>query len=383
MRIGDYEVLELPKVSGTGEVMAARRPGSTTPLVLHLEREDEGLAEDPLIVRTCRALVGLRHPGLQPLVDVGVHERRVFTVYEAQPGRTLAALWQARGRAPFSGAAATALSLPLCEALAVVAARNPGFVFGDLRFSRVEVTSKGEGCLLEVARGCLDRGGAARANVVGMVRVVLPQFLSPEAARGLRLDARADVFAVGAVLYTLVSGASPLPTEDSFALLQRLVAPEPLPAVATVAPGLSPELCAVIDRALRKDREARFPDAAALAAALAALPRAPEPLPSFLQAPLEVPPADAVVTQGAQVSPVPGVLVTACAMRWEDLQPRPPVQGYEARHCDRCDQAVVRASTTVDAVPLALVGRCLALSPPPLGLFASLRNRLLRRVRKT
>ena len=118
--------------------------------------------------------------------------------------------------------AATALLLPICEALAAVAAQSPGFVFGDLRFSRVQVTPTGEGRLLEVARGCLDRGGQARANVVGMVRVVLPQFLSPEAARGLRLDARADVFAVGAVLYTLVSGASPLPAEDSFAQLQRL-----------------------------------------------------------------------------------------------------------------------------------------------------------------
>lgn len=107
-----------------------------------------------------------------------------------------------------------------------------------------------------------------------------PDYMSPEQARGLPLDPRSDVFGAGSVLYEMIGGRPPFGGRSPEAIARAVVAHEPRPLAAR-RPDCPPELVAIVERAMAKEREARFGSAEALRAALEAFARAagrrPEP----------------------------------------------------------------------------------------------------------
>jgi serine/threonine-protein kinase len=214
------------------------------------------------------------HPGAVAILDDDVaSDGAPFLVMELLRGRTLAARLHEAG------------PLPVAEALGVVAsvldvlaaAHDKGIVHRDLKPENLFETEGGEIKLLDfgIARlreGLGTRGPSAHTQS-GMMMGTLG-YMPPEQARGQgdAVDARSDLWAVGATLFTLVTGRTvheaPTPNE---ALLLAMTAR--LPPVQTMAPTLPLAVAEILDRALAFDKSARFEDARAMQAAVEAARR--------------------------------------------------------------------------------------------------------------
>ena len=96
-----------------------------------------------------------------------------------------------------------------------------------------------------------------------------PQFLAPELLEGEAPSPRTDVYAMGVLLYEMFTGRVPFDDNDTARLVRRVIS-EKAPRVETLRPDLPPELRDILERAIARDPEARFPDATSLADAISA-----------------------------------------------------------------------------------------------------------------
>jgi hypothetical protein len=105
-------------------------------------------------------------------------------------------------------------------------------------------------------------GSGEMATIAGVV-VGTPGFMSPEQAVAGEIDARSDVFALGATLYHLLGGVPPFHGSSATEILDRTVMDAPRP-LGSLAPGVPPDLVTIVDKAMARDPDARYPDAAAM-----------------------------------------------------------------------------------------------------------------------
>jgi tRNA A-37 threonylcarbamoyl transferase component Bud32 len=255
-------------VGGLSTVYAAiDRDGAR--VCVKLLRED--MKHDPIVrgrfLREAAIVGAIDHPA-RVAID------RTFTtddglalhVMELVEGEGLDRLWRRLGRRlPARGA--LRIAHQLLDLLVVCHAR--GVVHCDIKPANLIVSSAG---MLRV----IDFGDAyapaqAPTDLLADVAVGTPSFMAPEQVTGdAELDARVDVFAVGALLYTLLSGKM-LARGRSHDESLFLAATQRAKPLAEVAPDVSDEIAAVVDRALSFERDRRFPDARSMHAAIEAL----------------------------------------------------------------------------------------------------------------
>jgi len=199
------------------------------------------------------------------------HERvcQVYEVGEVQ-GRPYIAMQYVDGQ-PL-GQLATELTfeqkaLVLREAAeGVHAAHRAGLIHRDLKPSNILVERSDDGRLkpyvmdFGLAHDWGEKGHTATGSVLGT-----PHYMSPEQARGEvgQLDRRADVYSLGATLYFLLTGQSPIPGENGLEILANINTREPTPP-RTVNPDIPQDLEAIVLKCLEKDRSARYDSARAL-----------------------------------------------------------------------------------------------------------------------
>lgn len=208
-----------------------------------------------------RMMAALRHPGIVQVYDygenaqVGAH-RLDFLVMEFIDGTPLSAKIQQAGR--LSPAETMAAIAQVADALQ--AAHDAGIIHRDVKPSNLLVRPAGAIVLV-------DFGVARSTGVTGITstNVVLgsAHYMAPEQAEGRPVTAVTDVYAVGAVAFSCLTGRPPYVGDNPLAVLAQLVhgAPPVLP------PDVPPAVAAVVMRALAKDPGQRFPSASALAAA--------------------------------------------------------------------------------------------------------------------
>jgi len=214
--------------------------------------------------REVAVLAELRHPNVVEYLDHGVwSDGRPFLAMEWLDGEDLG---KRTRRQPLGMRDAVELVRRAAQALAAVHAR--GVVHRDLKLSNIFLV-KGRGTAIKV----IDFGVVRPAEPDGFTTapgtiVGTPHYMSPEQARGEAVDPRADVYALGSVLFRLLTGRNVFETEHVIALLGRLVLEDP-PRVASVRFDVSPTLDEVVGRALSRNRDARYPHAGEFARALA------------------------------------------------------------------------------------------------------------------
>jgi serine/threonine protein kinase len=262
-----FEIVSRARKGGEGQIFQGRDRQTGGIVAIKLLHEEAFSA--PRFDREVELLTELSHPGIVQYIAHGILDRRRFLVMEWVEGKTLSQLLS-HG---LTLRESVAVAGRIADVLASVHAR--GIVHRDIKPSNIMFL---EGSLERVK--LLDFGIARPVGPSSMTRtgVVIgtPGFMSPEQARGAwDVDARADVFSLGCVLYTCLCGRPPFAASRMLANLTAILFLEPVP-VSVQCPEAPDALLELLDRMLAKSPDARPADAAAVASELAALAALPE-----------------------------------------------------------------------------------------------------------
>ena len=270
--LGPYEIVEPLGSGGMGEVYRARdsrlnRDVAIKVLAPHMADDSIALLR---FEREGQALAALSHPGIVGVFDVGRHEQSAYVVMEFLEGQTLRSRL---GSGPIG--IRKSLDYAVQMAYALAAAHERGIVHRDLKPENVFIGADGRLKILDFGIVSLASASAAVSaeTIVPQPRATAPHmtvgtvgYMAPEQARGQTVDARADIFALGAVLYEMLSGRRAFDGDTTVDVLANVLHGEPR--------DLNPQLRVpsaldrIVRRCLEKRPEERFQSARDLAFAL-------------------------------------------------------------------------------------------------------------------
>jgi predicted ATPase len=288
-RFGRYEIRSTLGSGAMGEVFRAYDPRLDRDVALklinaELDRFSESRAR---FEQEARSASALNHPNIVTIHDLGEEEGRPFIVMELLEGQNLRGLLSQ----PMSTELMLRLGSQIADAL--TAAHDRGIVHRDLKPENVFVTRQGAVKILDfgLARICEpDAGGATMERLTkGPTVVGTVGYAAPEALSGQSVDARADVFSFGAMLYEMACGESPFRGRSTVELLAATLRDDVQPISSRTS--LSPRLSRLIMRCLEKNPELRYASAREVADELRAITiEIVEPVPtSRRRKPLPVP----------------------------------------------------------------------------------------------
>ena len=234
----------------------------------------EWAATEPSFVKRfeveARAMARLQHPNVAQVIDVGVVSGAPFVVMELVAGQTLYDLLDG---GPVSPPRAIELARQVLAALAH--AHGHGVIHRDIKPANLIVASSEFGDQVKVLDFGLAKIAAGATGLTGAFAVGTPSYMPPEQGLGGEIDARTDLYAVGVLLFELLTGAPPFVRDDPAEVIAAHRSTPP-PRLAERMPGrvCSPELEAVVARALAKAPADRYPSAGEFARAVTAVPEA-------------------------------------------------------------------------------------------------------------
>ncbi len=278
---GRYTILGELARGGMGVVHLARERGSPALLVLKHLSVEHGDDVDLVrrLEREARLTARLSHPGIARLVDAVEEGGLLHLLFEHVAGQSLAKVLGrlAAGRQWVAPSAAVRVVLEVLDALAHAhAATDPqgeplGLVHRDLSPSNVMLGYEGGVKVIDfgAAAGRVGDHQTLPGRVLGTVR-----YMSPEQALSRAVDRRSDLYTVGVLLWELLSGRR-MVAKGTLQTMLVAVVRQPAPPLSSLMRELPPALSAVVERALAKDPDARWPDAVSMRDALL---RAAEPL---------------------------------------------------------------------------------------------------------
>ncbi len=274
-RVGSYEVIELLGAGGGGEVWRARdqRLGRDVAIKVLLRHWAVDDARVRRFAEEARAAGALNHPNVLTVFDVGEIRGIPYLVCEYLEGRSLRERLEA-GPLPPLLAARTAREV----ALGLSAAHARGIIHRDLKPENVFVREDGGVKILDFGLAKLDRPEAGSASCDDSRAAIFgtAAYMAPEQIQGLSTDARTDLFALGVVLYEMLSGRHPFRGASTLETLQAILAAEP-PSLVAAGAAIPARLAQIVERLLQKNPQLRFQSAADVAWILETYARADDP----------------------------------------------------------------------------------------------------------
>lgn len=305
---GTYVVERLLGEGGMGRVYMARHTRIAQKRVAVKVLHSEFSGRDDVLARFQReaeAAAAISHPNVLTVLDIDVTPRGMpYLVCEYLEGIDLADYLKEVKRLDVVDA--LSITRQLCRGLG--AAHERGVIHRDLKPPNVFLVGDfKKGAPPKLFAKLLDFGlsrfhaeGEQSLTKTGFI-MGTPSYMAPEQARGKRVDHRADVYGLGTILYTVLTGRTPFDEETPQATILAVLNQEP-PRPRSLVPSIPPHLELVIERAMAKDPEARYQSMAEFEAALEALPNAPATTESLQPTALELPAASAKRIQAASES---------------------------------------------------------------------------------
>jgi serine/threonine-protein kinase len=271
---GRYRITERLDAGSMGVVYRAERVGLGRTVVVKILHESYSATADGLrrFEVEARAMSRLSHPNCVAVNDFGVDAHAPYLVMDFVDGRSLRALIRAEG--PLLPTRAVRIIEQIVAGLSH--AHGQSIVHRDIKPENIVVTHvEGQGEQVKI----LDFGLAKlrdEKSVTSGIALGTPGYMSPEQTIGRSVDARADIYGVGIILYELLAGKKPFQSDDVFEVM-RMHRETPPPSLASSAPAgavFSTALEDLVQRALAKDPDDRFASMDELALALAQTPEA-------------------------------------------------------------------------------------------------------------
>jgi serine/threonine-protein kinase len=207
--------------------------------------------------REVRAAGRLHHPGIVTIFDAGEEPETgdPYFVMEYVSGEPLSKVLARERKLPLP--LALQYAQELAEALDY--AHNQGVVHRDIKPANILITPDGHVKITDFGVAWLNREMANMGEIVGS-----PAYMAPEQMAGRPADARSDLFSLGVVLYSMITGFRPFQGNSAKTVCFKIMNIEPVP-VTSFQSDIPPELNAIVSRAIAKDPEDRFPSGAVLA----------------------------------------------------------------------------------------------------------------------
>jgi serine/threonine-protein kinase len=270
---GRYELGHRIGGGGMAEVVEAHDRKLDRRVAVKLLRDGAG---DPRarerFAMEARMAAGFSHPNVVSVYDVGEIDGRPYLVMELVSGQSLAEILHARGPLPVDEALTTTDAL----LSALAAAHDHGLVHRDVKPANVLVASDGRVKLADFGIAKAAQQASASLTATGEV-MGTPTYLSPEQVDGLDATTRSDLYAVGLVLYEMLTGGPPF-TGDHAVSVALAHKQSPVPPLRDRRPDAGSGIAAVVHRALEKDPARRYGSAPEMQQALRSVAKSgPEP----------------------------------------------------------------------------------------------------------
>ena len=264
-RIGKYYVVHEVGRGSTGVVYLSHDPFYGRDVAIKFYHATSG--EDAEGRNARRMFMGeahmvgkLQHPNIVPIFDAGEEEGRRYVVTEHIHGaRTLSRTARLGSLLPID----QVVSIMYKCAKALHYAHSRGVIHRDIKPSNILLTQDGDVRIVDFGIALVADSDVSRLE--GMAGS--PAYMSPEQVQGLELDARSDLYSLGAVMYEMLCGQRPFRAGALGKLLRQIVQSEP-ESLRSVRPEIPEELEAVVNCALQKDPDARYRNGAEFAAEL-------------------------------------------------------------------------------------------------------------------
>ena len=294
---GRYQIEELMGQGGMSAVFKANDPNLKR--VVAIKMIHEHLSSDSgFVIRfeeEAAAIAQLRHPNIIQVYDFNNEEGVYYMVMEFIPGETLQEQLKRLNQTDRCMQLDDVVEymINICEASDY--AHNRGMIHRDIKPANIMLSVYKQAILMDF--GIAKILGGQQHTATGAV-VGTAQYMSPEQIKGEQLDRRSDIYSLGVTLFEMASGHPPFEADSAMTLMMMQIN-DPVPDLQEVNPDVTPEMVAVVNKALAKTKGNRYQTAGEMAAALKGV----------LGQPVEVPPAAPPIPTDATLveEPLPSI----------------------------------------------------------------------------